>query len=115
MTGIVEMAEKKKRSFYSKSLDELERVELRNAAALEGIDEELALIRFRIKRLVKLSKNKDEDLSNYINVLCRALVTQKAIGASGTKQLKTAIGNVVRDILIPLGVNIGTAAITKKL
>ena len=106
---------KKKRSYYSKPLDELERVELRNAASIEGIDEELALIRFKIKQLIKLSKNKDEDIASYINVLCRALITRRAIEVSGTSQLKKAIGNVVRDVLIPLGVDIAKAAITKRV
>jgi hypothetical protein len=109
------MDAKKKKSYYSKHLDELERIELKNAAAIEGIDEEVALLRFEIQQLIKAKSADPEELTKYVNTLCRSLLTGHAIGSGKNKQLKTAISNVVRDILVPMGVDIGSAVINKRL
>src|SRR4030042_5261469 len=98
------MEAKKKKSYYSKHLDELERLELKNAAAIEGIDEEIALLRFEIQQLIKDKSADPEELTKYVNTLCRSILTRHAIGGSKDKQLRERIKNVVRDILVPMGV-----------
>jgi hypothetical protein len=103
------MSEKRHRSFYSNALDEAERQELRSAVALEGIDDEIAVIRLRIKKLVK-SEDID-DLTRCTNALCRMLMTRYAVEGKSKKSLKEALTNVLRDIALPLGI----AAIGKKL
>lgn len=107
------MAAKKPRSFYSNALDEAERVELRAAAAQEGIDAEIAVLRVRIKKLVR-TDNIDE-LARCTNVLCRALITKYAIDKKAGKGIKEAMGSVLRDILLPLGVKTAETIIEKKL
>lgn len=107
------MSEKRHRSFYANALDEAERVELRNAADLEGIDDEIAVLRVRIKKLVR--SDDIEELTRCTNALCRMLITRHTVEVKARKGIKEAIGNVLRDILIPLGVNIGSATMIKKL
>jgi hypothetical protein len=41
--------------------------------------------------------------------------TRYQITSSQRKGLKEAINNVIKDILVPLGVNVGSAVITKKV
>ena len=103
------MAEKRRRSFYSSALDEAERIELKSAVAIEGIDDEIAVMRVRIKKLVKTADI--EELTRCTNALCRMLTTRYAIEGKSKKSLKAALGNVLRDIALPLGL----AAISKKL
>ncbi len=94
---------RKPRNFYSNALDDAERLELKAAASLDGIDDEIALIRFHIKQLAKTTDH--DELARCTNALCRALVTRYAISKHDKKGLKEAMNNVLRDIVLPLGFN----------
>jgi hypothetical protein len=97
------------RSFYASALDEAERLELRSAFTLDGIDNEIAVLRVRIKKLVK--SDDIEELTRCTNALCRMLITRYTVEGKSKRSLKQAIGNVLRDIALPLGI----AVITKKV
>jgi hypothetical protein len=103
------VSERRRRSFYSNALDEAERIELKSAVAVEGIDDEIAVMRIRIKKMRRFADI--EDLTRCTNALCRMLTTRYAIEGKSKKSLKEALGNVLRDIALPLGL----AAINKKL
>lgn len=110
------MAVKKPRSYYSNALEEAERVELRNAAVIEGVDQEIALVRFQIKHLTKISKARDtEEINRCINALCRMLITRYTLEGKGKKDLKKALANVLRDIALPLGLKVAESFITKQI
>ncbi|OGO20223.1 MAG: hypothetical protein A2Z15_01185 [Chloroflexi bacterium RBG_16_50_11] len=105
-----------KPSFYLKIFDEAERFDFADAAGIEGIDEEIALLRLEIKKAIS-----GGDARNLLLLVKAAAALEKLIRtryqitASQRKGLKEAIGNAVRDVLVPLGVNIGSAVITKKM
>ncbi len=103
------MSERRRRSFYSNALDEAERIELKSAVAVEGIDDEIAVMRIRIKKMLRFADV--EDLTRCTNALCRMLATRYAIEGKSKRSLKAALGNVLRDIALPLGI----AVINKKL
>lgn len=103
------MSEKRPRSFYSNALDEAERQELKSAVALEGIDNEIAVMRVQIKKLIRADDF--EELTRCTNALCRMLMTRYTVEGKAKKGIREAITNVLRDIAVPLGV----AIMTKKL
>jgi CBS-domain-containing membrane protein len=103
------MSEKRPRSFYSNALDEAERQELKSAVALEGIDDEIAVMRVQIKKLIRADDL--EELARCTNALCRMLMTRYTVEGKAKKGIREAISNVLRDIAVPLGV----AIMTKKL
>lgn len=101
--------------FYLKVLDETERFDFRNAAGIEGIDEEIALLRLEIKKAI--SGGDERNLLLLVKAagaLEKLVRTRYQITASQRKGLKEAIENVIRDVLVPLGINVGSALITKK-
>jgi len=105
-----------KHGFYSKVFDEAERFDFQNAAGIEGIDEEIALLRLEIKKAI--SGGDDRNLLLLVkaaSALDKLIRTRYQITAAQRKGLKEAIGIVIKDILVPLGVNIGSAVITKKI
>lgn len=105
-----------KHGYYSRILDEAERVDFRLASGIEGIDEEIALLRLEIKKAIAGGDDKNlKILVRAMGVLEKLVRTRYQITASQRRGLKEAIENVVRDIFVPLGVNIGSAVITKKL
>ncbi len=109
------MPQKKPKSYYSSALDKAERVELTHAAAVEGINDEISLLRFQIKQQAKIHPVDTEQLIRCFNSLCRLLITRYTIEGKGKKDFKQAITNVLRDIALPLGIKTAEALITKTL
>ena len=98
----------RKHGFYSKVLDEAEQLDFMLATGVEGIDDEIALLRVKIKSVLE----KDPDNINLImqaaNTLARLVRTRYNISKEDKKGLKEAIGNVLRDVALPLGIGLGT-------
>ena len=105
-----------KHGFYAKVFDEAEQFDFNVAAGIEGIDEEIALLRFEIKKAI--SGGDDRNLKLLVNAtvaLEKLIRTHYQITAAQRKGLKEAMENVIKDVLVPLGINIGSAVITKKI
>jgi hypothetical protein len=105
-----------KHGFYARIFDEAERPDFTFAVGIEGIDEEIALLRMEIKKAIA-----GGDFRNLIllvkaaGALERLIRTRYQINAAQRKGLKEAIGNVIKDVLVPLGVNIGSAMVNRKI
>jgi hypothetical protein len=101
----------RKPSFYAKVLDEAERLDFELASDVEGIDDEIALLRVKIKSLLENDPENIRFIIQMTNALERLVRTRYNITREQRKGLKEAIGNVLRDIAIPLG--IGVAEVIK--
>lgn len=103
-------------SFYTRMLGEAEKRDFLKAAGIEGVDEEITLIRLEIKKA--MAGGDDTNLKTLVkatNALERLIRTKYQITKSQRKGLKEAIGNVIKDIAIPLGVNVASAALSKRV
>jgi hypothetical protein len=105
----------RKHGFYAKVLDEAEKLDFHKATGLNGIDDEIALLRVKIKSALGKDPENLKLIMQATNTLASLVKTRYKITAEQRKGLKDAIGNVIRDIAIPLGVNIGSAAIGKRV
>jgi len=94
-------------NFYAMVLDEAERIDFELAAGVNGIDDEIALLRVKIKTLVGDDPKNMKLLVEATNALERLVRTRYRITKEHRKGLKEAIGNVLRDVAIPLGLSIG--------
>ena len=96
----------KKHTFYSKVLDEAERLDFELAAGVEGIDDEIALLRVEIKSILELEKKREDGkrIIQATNARERIIRTRYKSTKEQRKGLKEAIGNVIRDIAVPLGI-----------
>jgi len=101
----------RKPSFYAKVLDEAERLDFELASDVEGIDDEIALLRVKIKSLLENDPENIRLIIQMTNALERLVKTRYNITREQRKGLKEAIGNVLRDVAIPLG--IGVAEVIK--
>jgi len=102
----------RKHGFYSKVLDAAEQLDLELASGVEGIDDEIALLRVKIKSVLEHDPENIKLIVEATNTLARLVKTRYNITKEQKKGLKEAIGNVLRDVALPLGIGIGTA-ITK--
>ena len=105
----------RRQGFYSRVLDEAERLDFELASGVDGIDDEIALLRVEIRKALMGDDSKNlKLLVEATNALERLIRTKYKITREQRKGLKEAIGNVLRDIAIPLGLGIG-ATIDKQL
>ena len=99
----------RKHGFYSKVLDEAEQLDFELAAGVEGIDDEIALLRVKIKSILENDPENIKLIMQATNALARLVKTRYNITKEQKKGLKEAIGNVLRDVALPLGIGIGAA------
>ena len=97
----------RKHGFYSKVLDEAEQLDLELAAGVEGIDDEIALLRVKIKSILAHDPENIKLIMQATNTLAGLVKTRFNISKKDKKGLKEAIGNVLRDVALPLGIGIG--------
>jgi hypothetical protein len=104
----------RKHGFYSRVLDESEQLDFALATGVEGIDDEIALLRVKIKSLIAHDPDNITLIMQAINTLARVVSTRYNLSKKDKHGLKEAIGNVLRDVALPLGIGIG-ATIDKRI
>ncbi len=98
----------RKHGFYARVLDDAEQLDFELASGVEGIDDEIALLRLKIKSILCHDPENIRLIMQATNTLARLVKTRYNITREQKKGLKEAIGNVLRDIALPLGIGIGT-------
>lgn len=102
-----------KHGIYAKVLSEAEKVELEEARAAQGLDDEIALIRLKICHLLEKQPDNAELLLKLSIGLSKLLRTRYELTPAQGKSVTQAIGNVVREIAIPLGIKVGEKLLNK--
>jgi hypothetical protein len=92
----------RKHGFYSRVLDDEQKRNLKYAASLKGIDEEIALLRVELISIVQHDPDNIRLISQAAGLLSRLLRTRKILGHNGDFSMQQAAENVIRDIGIPL-------------
>jgi hypothetical protein len=96
--------------FYSRALDEAEKLELEEASHIEGIDEEIALLRVKLRELVEEQPERIDLHFEAANIIARLVRTRYQITKEQKKSLKEAVQKVLTEVAVPLGVGIGIKA-----
>ena len=99
----------RKHGFYSRVLDEAEQLDFELASGVEGIDDEIALLRVKIKSILEKDPENINLIMRATNTLATLVKTRYKITKEQRKGLKEAIGNVLRDVALPLGIGIGAS------
>jgi hypothetical protein len=102
-----------KRGFYSRALDEAESLELEQASQVEGIDEEIALLRVKLRELVENQPDRIDLHFAAANTIARLVKTRYQISKEQKKSLKEAIAKVLTEVALPLGIGVGIKAASK--
>ncbi len=95
---------KKKSSFYSRALDEAERLEFEEARGMEGLDEEIAILRLKLRSLIEEGPQNLRLALDTASTIARLVRTRYNISKEQKKSLKQAITKVLTEIAVPLGV-----------
>jgi hypothetical protein len=102
-----------KHGFYSRVLDEAEMLDMEAAEGIHGIDNEIALLRVKIKALLEKDPENIKLIMQATNTLAGLVKTRYNITREQRKGLKEAIGNVLKEVAIPLGISIGAAVLER--
>ncbi len=94
----------KKQDFYSKVLDEAEKLDFELASGVDGIDDEIALLRVKIKSILAHDPDNIRLIMEATDMMAKLVKTRYNVTKEQKKGLKEAIGNVIKDIAVPLGV-----------
>ena len=95
---------KSKQSFYARALDEAEKMDFELAQDVDGIDDEIALLRLKIKSLLENDPDNIKLITEATDALSRLVVARYKIGAGQKKALVNAIGGVLKDLAVPMGI-----------
>ena len=96
----------RKHGFYSKVLDEKEQAAFDQAIFVEGIDEEIALLRVKMISLLERDPENIRLISQAANTLIKLILIKHDVDRNDPKSMKEAIFTVLKDAALPLGIKI---------
>lgn len=99
----------RKHGFYSRALTEAEKLQLEEAALVDGLDQEIALLRVKLRELVESSPERIDLHLEAANTLARLVRTRYQISKEQKQSLKEAITKVLTEVAAPLGIGINIA------
>lgn len=94
----------RKHGFYSQALDKAEELQLEEARGIDGLDEEIAILRIKLRNLMESQPNNLELALAAANTIARLVRTRYNISKEQKKSLKEAITKVLTEIAVPLGI-----------
>ena len=94
----------RKHGFYSRVLDAAEAADYALATEVEGIDDEIALLRVKLKSVLRHDPDNVALVLQAVVTLARLLGARLNIVKRDRKGLKEAIENVLRDVAVPADV-----------
>lgn len=94
----------RKHGFYARVMTEAESLELEEASSIEGLDDEIALIRVKLRHLVEEHPDRIDLHMKAANMIARLIRTRYNISAEEKKSLREAIATVLKEVALPLGI-----------
>lgn len=91
-------------SFYSRALTEAESANLEEAARVDGLDDEIALLRLTLRQLVEQHPEDIEIQMKAASTLAGLMRTRYRITKEQKESLKQAIAKTLVEVALPLGV-----------
>ena len=79
-------------------------MELEEAATIEGLDNEIAILRLKLRQLLEQYPEKIDLQMRAANTLARLIRTKYNITPEQKKKLGEAINRVLKDVALPLGI-----------
>lgn len=93
----------RKHGFYARVMTEAERLGIEEAGGIEGLDDEIALIRVKLRHLIEEYPDRIDLHMKAANIIARLIRTRYNITAEEKKSLKEAISTVLKEVALTLG------------
>jgi hypothetical protein len=86
------------KGFYDDAVSEAEQVELPEARQMEGLDEEIAVLRVRLKQTLKDHPCDLQLIAKGVDLLVKAVAAKYRLSPKAQRDLSDSIAGVVRGI-----------------
>jgi hypothetical protein len=93
-----------RRGFYLPALDDVSELKLEEARGVEGLDEEIAMLRLKLRDLLQEQPGEVDLHLRAATVLANLVRVRYAVSKEEKKGLKEAITRVLTELAVPLGV-----------
>lgn len=103
----------RKHGFYSHVLDSDEQRDFVQATEVEGIDEEIAIMRVKLKSVLRHDPKNIKLIALATESLAKLVREKYNLDKKDKKGVGQVIGNMLKDLAIPLGVDLGKAVLKK--
>lgn len=91
-------AKRAKKGFYAEALSEAEQVRLPEAREIEGLDEEIALLRVKLSGALAEHPDNMPLMLRAVELLVRAVAAKYRLSKSSQENLAEAINGVLKEI-----------------
>ena len=88
----------RKHGFYSQVLNEAEKIQLEQARDIEGIDEEIAILRVKLRELIEKQPERFDLHMEAANTIARLVRTRYSISKEQKNSLREAITKVLAGL-----------------
>ena len=88
---------------------------MEEAFHVEGVDEEIALLRVKLRELLKEQPERIDLHFEAANIIARLVKTRYQITREQKKSLKEAIQKVLTELAVPAGVEVGGKILSTRL
>jgi len=89
--------------FYENGLDEPRQADFEKARAVEGLDDEIALLRIKLRELVNSDPDRLDLCLRAADTIARLVSTRHRMTGRQKQSLKEAVTKVLTEIAIPIG------------
>ncbi len=86
------------RSFYAEALTEAERLELARAQEVEGLDEEIAVLRVRLKRVLQEHPQDLALIAKGVDMLVKAVAARYKLSPKARRDLADNLANLIESM-----------------
>ena len=86
------------REFYASALEEAERIELEEAAEIEGLDEEIAVLRVKLRKALVEHPEDRQLMMRGIELLVKAVSARYRLSKQAQEDLAESIDGVIRGV-----------------
>ncbi len=93
-----------RRGLYLPALDDVSELKLEEARGVEGLDEEIAMLRLKLRDLLQEQPGEVDLHLRAATVLANLVRVRYAVSKEEKKGLKEAITRVLTELAVPLGV-----------
>jgi len=98
----------RKHGYYSKVLDEAQQLDFELASGVNGIDDEIALLRVKIKAILDKDPENFPLLTQAVKVLTRMVQTHYNMSKGDKKGFKEAVEKLWQNVAVPAGITVAT-------
>jgi len=96
----------RKHGYYSNVLDQNEKLYVAQAVGVEGIDEEIAVLRAKLKSVLDNDPKNIPLMLHAAETLTKLLKAKYNLSKADKQGLKEGITSVIREIGLPLGIDL---------